>query len=897
MRSEAGDFVARLLKRRPELKQEVAARLGRTEGVEGTEGFGPADARALETIVSEQRPVFFAGTDGQGQPCIDLADASIRGDEARFLTEELQRRQAVVAPLFDRIGRIDVEGMTGAPFVGTGWIIDDGIVVTNRHVAEVIARRSASGYSFRMGAAGQPVSLSFATGHLKGEAAPGLSIPVASVLYIEPEDSAVDIAFLKLSVLSSVGTCSALPIRVGSIAEATPLCVVGYPAKASSRVIPDQALMQDLYRGVYDVKRIAPGFVARQEQELIVHDCTTLGGNSGSALVVMQTGEVAGLHFAGIYLRENQAVPANLLRDYRERRRWTRPPVVETGQVTAPAASSPAAAATITITISINGGAASIDLAKGSEARSVEAVESAAAAFLRQGPRPLLAARLGYGEDDAGQPLIVAAVPQSRLPEAAGWPASFAGIPVRYEAATLSEQLEARAEVEAAGDISYDDDARRTSEFALEPITEEMSVRAHLSPEYGFEELQDFFATATGPLDCAMYEIQGVKMAQMLDAALTRGVEMELTADRKSRPPRPGEEASDDALTAEVSTQFEHWADDFQFRYQIVPLGRRGLVASAYHIKVTVDKGGRFWLSSGNWKNGSSQPLVDEAMRKRATETDLPGNRDWHIITDSPTLAERFRNHIKQDFKRSGELAHDEAPEFEPMVLVPAFAEAVEERKPPSRVLAPLDVRGTIKAQPLLTPDRDGRAYTEPMLALINSARRSLLFQIPYIGMRPDPSVHRGNIDELIDALVEKLKTLEDARVLLRVGNDGFSDNRHVSWYLRSRGVDGSRLRQLADHHTKGMVVDGQRVMIGSHNWSSQGVSVNRDASIIFNEQRLAGYFGEAFEVDWDRAGRVTAKRFVREMPELVGAGEEAAAVPAGFALRPLSEVLGQVDD
>lgn len=897
MRNEAGDFVARLLKRRPDLKEEVAAKLGRAEGLEGTEATGAADLRALETIVSEQRPVFFACTDAMGQSRIDLADAAIRGDEARYLKEELQLREAVVAPLLNRIGRIDVESMTGVPFVGTGWIIDDGIVVTNRHVAEVIARRSASGYSFRMGAAGQSVSLSFATGHLKGEAAPAVSIPIASVLYIEPEDSAVDIAFLKLSVISSLGTLSALPIRLTSIGEATPLCVLGYPAKASPRVIPDQALMQDLYRGVYDVKRVAPGFVARQDPRLITHDCTTLGGNSGSALVVMETGEVAGLHFAGIYSRENQAVPASLLREYRERRRWTRPPVVETERMTVPVSTSPSLATTISITITITGAAASVTLGSASGGRSVDAVETAAAAFLRRGPRALLAARLGYGEDENDPPLIVASVPQSRLREAAGWPASFEDIPVRYEAATLSEQLNARVDVEAAGDISYDDEARTGRQFALDPISEEMSVRAHLSPEYGFEELQGFFATAIGPLDSAMYEIQGTRIAEMLEDALARGVLMELTADRKSEPPEPGETTSSDPLKTEVSAQFLRWSNERQFRYQIVPLGRRGLVASAYHIKVTVDSDDRFWLSSGNWKNSSSQPLVDEAMRQRASETDLPGNRDWHVIAQSATLAERFRSHIRQDFLRSAQLERPGELEIEPMVLVPATIEAVEERKPPSRVLPPLEVSGLIPAQPLLTPDRNGRAYTDAMLELIRSARHSLLFQIPYIGMRPDPSVHRGNIDELIDALVEKLKTLEDARVLLRVGNASFSDNRHVSWYFRSRGVDGNRLKQIGDHHTKGMVVDGKRVMIGSHNWSAQGVSVNRDASIIFDEPRLAGYFGEAFEIDWDRANPVAAKRFVREMPELMAVGEEAAALPAGFTLKPLHEILGEADD
>ena len=72
---------------------------------------------------------------------------------------------------------------------------------------------------------------------------------------------------------------------------------------------------------------------------------------------------------------------------------------------------------------------------------------------------------------------------------------------------------------------------------------------------------------------------------------------------------------------------------------------------------------------------------------------------------------------------------------------------------------------------------------------------------------------------------------------------------------------------------------------------------MNRDASLIFNEPRLAGYYGEAFEIDWDRATRVTAKRFMPKMPELVDGTVETAAAPAGFVLKPLSEVLGDVDD
>ena len=41
----------------------------------------------------------------------------------------------------------------------------------------------------------------------------------------------------------------------------------------------------------------------------MTHDSSTLGGNSGSALIDVATGRVVGLHFAGRYLEANYAVP------------------------------------------------------------------------------------------------------------------------------------------------------------------------------------------------------------------------------------------------------------------------------------------------------------------------------------------------------------------------------------------------------------------------------------------------------------------------------------------------------------------------------------------------------------------------------------------------------------
>src|SRR4029077_10961160 len=69
--------------------------------------------------------------------------------------------------------------------------------------------------------------------------------------------------------------------------------------------------------GVSPVKRLQPGemrgrgSVSSFGKNVAVgtHDSSPLGGNSGSAVLDTRTGNVVALHFAGLYLKENYAVP------------------------------------------------------------------------------------------------------------------------------------------------------------------------------------------------------------------------------------------------------------------------------------------------------------------------------------------------------------------------------------------------------------------------------------------------------------------------------------------------------------------------------------------------------------------------------------------------------------
>src|SRR5262249_7910665 len=156
---------------------------------------------------------------------------------------------------------------------------------------------------------------------------------------------------------------------------------------------------------------------------------------------------------------------------------------------------------------------------------------------------------------------------------------------------------------------------------------------------------------------------------------------------------------------------FSEWKQKFNNRFNriVVPEGTSGLISDSYHIKVTVREDDTFWLSSGNWKKGSSQPVISQGERDDVEERDLPGNREWHVVVKNKTRATRFRNHIWQVFKRSQQLGGSELPpskEGADIFLDIAIEEPVLlERRPPDHVLKPHPFEGKMKVTPLLTPD------------------------------------------------------------------------------------------------------------------------------------------------------------------------------------------------
>ncbi|MEG9525443.1 MAG: DNA/RNA non-specific endonuclease, partial [Hyphomicrobiales bacterium] len=93
------------------------------------------------------------------------------------------------------------------------------------------------------------------------------------------------------------------------------IALVGYPAEDPRNPADEQ---DDVMDGSFRVKRLAPGKLSAPAEaesfgKLVTalgHDASTLGGNSGSALVDLGSGHVLGLHFGGVYRVRNTAVAA-----------------------------------------------------------------------------------------------------------------------------------------------------------------------------------------------------------------------------------------------------------------------------------------------------------------------------------------------------------------------------------------------------------------------------------------------------------------------------------------------------------------------------------------------------------------------------------------------------------
>jgi endonuclease G len=439
-------------RRRNPAREAVDALAPRLESLRAAGG----DVRTLvpETIVLRTgRPVLAVVN--------DEARLEFEDSESEVWRSRLQDAREALGRAIRAAGRIEVEHHE-LDWLGTGWLVADDIVVTNRHVAREFAQRRGERFVFRQGFGARMAARIDFREEIGSNGA--REFKLSEILHVEG-DEGPDVALLEVEPVNGDVLAAPIPLSTRSARARQQVAVIGYPARDSR--IPEQDLMLDIFGNVFDKKRLAPGQVKGVQDGLVLHDCSTLGGNSGSVVLDLESGEALALHFSGRFLEANFAVPAQtvaeVLRGIREGAPRSsraaspyRPRPSTTPVVTAAAsvAATTSAGITIPLRIRVEVGAPEVD----------DAVKRAA-----DPGRPARAGAVGDGDRGVDDDEVVEEGRPEDYADREGYDASFLAVEIPLP------------EIQDDGDVlSFPFEGRRERELKYEHFSVLMSRRRRL---------------------------------------------------------------------------------------------------------------------------------------------------------------------------------------------------------------------------------------------------------------------------------------------------------------------------------------------------------------------------------------------------------------------------------
>jgi V8-like Glu-specific endopeptidase len=201
------------------------------------------------------------------------------------------------------VGRVNLSGNLNFDWVGTAFLVSNDVLMTNKHVAIEFSERHDGEWTFKPGQAarvdyGQDGSL---LNHNE--------FKISGIIGMHDN---YDLALLRVS--STNGGKFPEPLKLAKSVDESNIAdkqiyVLGFPAMDGRR--NDPAEMDRIFQRIYNIKRLQPGTVmnmSESDEGIMFHDASTLGGNSGSCIIDLETNEVIGLHFGGRYLERNHAV-------------------------------------------------------------------------------------------------------------------------------------------------------------------------------------------------------------------------------------------------------------------------------------------------------------------------------------------------------------------------------------------------------------------------------------------------------------------------------------------------------------------------------------------------------------------------------------------------------------
>lgn len=355
-----------------------------------------------------------------------------------------------------------------------------------------------------------------------------------------------------------------------------------------------------------------------------------------------------------------------------------------------------------------------------------------------------------------------------------------------------------------------------------------MKVSTAVSPDCSFRLLKRVIDSSTTTLDIYIYNIGAEHIVETIREAASRGVRIRVMYD-----------TSDDG--ANETTLLEGLAG---VEAKVAPMARPRSVFTVCHQKFVVADNERMLLGSANWASTSYPNATRAGQFKK-------GNREWVIAVENGGIAKWYADLFQTDwdipeFDDPGHLFGEEKEQL-PDILVPMAAVKI-----PDVISDIEDFSHPVKLTPLISPVN----YFDVVSNLIKNATLSIDVQQQSLksALREDGSVDgTKRVNQLLQMLQDK--KAEGVKIRLMVSpkfswQDSLAAVRNFGLEEDLRAISLDTFTHL---HNKGLVIDGNKAVVTSTNWTDNSMSRAREAGFLIEDDTVAAYYQKVFDLDWDQ--------------------------------------------
>ncbi len=367
------------------------------------------------------------------------------------------------------------------------------------------------------------------------------------------------------------------------------------------------------------------------------------------------------------------------------------------------------------------------------------------------------------------------------------------------------------------------------------------TLTAFVSPDCSCAVLERELANASSSLLINLYEFDNLVLMECVEAALARGVKVQLLLEGT---PVGGVTAEERFIAARLA------AAGASVRFYQGPY--------INHAKYAVIDDHTLILMTENW--GETGVPVKTSF----------GNRGWGVVIRDPAVAQYFTTLFAEDFYHSKAITVEERSTWIQLTMNQTVPEGSY-----APTFEPRTIRGSSAVIPVVAPDT--ALSSETILGALQGADDRVFVEQFSVGSSwgeaPNPflealvdAARRGcEVKLLLDSNAYNLETLNDHDEVIAM-LERLAREEQLNLEARLADLDTLGLTKI---HTKGLVVDGSLVIISSLNWNANSV-YNREAGVIVESSEFGAYYEDVFRHDWQavEAGDASGAMAAREHGE-----------------------------